>query len=209
MSVQLPRLQRVGNGRERGVEVRVRDAPALARPAVVARCRPLIGFVMFAERPIVIVRPSFVLHARAELRLGARHRHRGMELAVGQLGHVLGLALDADVVLDDVVVRREVVVVERPVLAVAVERLALQVLLAEAIALAPPHVGAAADDAQAALPGERLVRRRRVRLLEIVGEPAVVVFHARVAVLLARARAADQIVAPCRGTSDRTGSCAR
>ena len=37
MSVVLPDLQRVGDGRERGVEVRVRHAAVLARPAVVAR----------------------------------------------------------------------------------------------------------------------------------------------------------------------------
>ena len=71
---------------------------------------------------------------------------------------------------------------------------ALQVLLAEAIALAAPDVGASAGDAHAALPRERLAVRGGVRLLDVVAEPVRVVLGAGVAVLLRRLRAADQIV---------------
>ena len=139
-------------------------------------------------------RPSqLLLHPRAKLRLGAAHRHGGMELAVGQLRHVFGLAGDADVVLDQLVVGHQVLVAERPVLAVAVEGLALQVLLAEPIALAAPDVGASADHARAALPAERLVVRVGVRLVEVVGEPVVVPLAAGVAVALLRPRPPHQV----------------
>ena len=68
------------------------------------------------------------------------------------------------------------------------KRLAFEILLAEAIALAAPDVGAAADDAHPALPAEGLVRGSGVGLFEVVREPVVVVFGAGVAVALARPR---------------------
>ena len=97
---------------------------------------------------MVTVRPSFSLTRVRSCVSAQRQRHRRLELAVGQLRHVLRHAGDADVVLDEVVVRSEVRVVDRPVLAVAVERLALEILLAQAVALASPDVRASADDAQ-------------------------------------------------------------
>ena len=116
-----------------------------------------------------------------------------MEAAVRQLGDVLGLSRNADVVLDQVVVRNEILVADRPVLAVAVERLAVQILFAQPVALAAPDVGASADDARAALPAERLVIGVGVGFLEIVGEPLVVPLAAGVAVALLRPRAADEV----------------
>ena len=119
-----------------------------------------------------------------------------MEVAVGQLRHVLGLSRDADVVLDELVVRHEVLVGDRPVLAVAVERLAVQILIAEPVRLPAPDIRAPADDARAALPAERLVVRRGVGLFEIVDEPLVVPLAAGIAVALPRARAADPLARP-------------
>ena len=193
MSVVLPGLQRVGDRRERGVEIRMRRAPLLARPAVVAG-RPAVDRLGDVGRAADGDGPAQLLfHPRAKLRLGAAHRHRGMELAVGQFRDVFRLAGDADVVLDQLVVGDQILVAERPVLAVPVKGLALQILLAEPIALPAPDVGAAADHAGAALPAEWLVVGIGVRLLEVVGEPLVVPLAARVAVALLRTRPAHQV----------------
>src|SRR5205823_3811399 len=79
---------------------------------------------------------------------------------------------------------------ERPVHAVPVHRSRFEIEIAEPVALAGPHVRASAHDAHPPLPAEGLSGRRRVRLFEIVREPVVVVFGARVALALARARPA-------------------
>ena len=171
----------------------MRRATLLAGPTVVTG-RPAVdrlGDVCGAadgDRPA-----ELLFDARPQLHLGAAHRHGGMKLAVGQFRDVLRLAGDADVVLDQLVVGDQILVAERPVLAVPVERLALQVLLAEPIALPAPDVGASADHAGAALPAEWLVVRIGVRLLEVVGEPLVVPLAARVAVALLRTRPPHQV----------------
>ena len=116
-----------------------------------------------------------------------------MEVAVGQLRDVLRLSRNPDVVLDELVVRHEILVGDRPVLAVAVERLAVQILVAEPVRLAAPDIRAPADDTRAALPTERLVVRGGVRFFEIVDEPLVVPLAARIAVTLTRARAAHPL----------------
>src|SRR4029453_10757844 len=109
---------------------------------------------------------------------------RWQELAVGEPGDVLGPARESDVVFDQLVVGNEILVVERPVDAEAVERRALQVLLTEAIALAAPDVGPSAGDPHPSLPRERLATRGGVRLLDVIAEPVAVVLGAGVAVPL-------------------------
>src|SRR5215471_13413602 len=83
---------------------------------------------------------------------------------------------DADVSLDQVVVRLEILVRKRPVFAVAIVGSGLEVPIAEAQTNAAPNVGAASGDAQAAHPKERVIGGLGVRLLEVVDEPAVIVF---------------------------------
>ena len=117
----------------------------------------------------------------------AGHGHGGQKLPVRQLWLSLGLTADADVLLDPVVVGDQVGVGEGPVVAVSVVAGRLQVQVAEPIALAPPDHAPASDDAEP-LPGERLVLRRSVRILQIVDEPVVVVLGAGVAGLLDGAR---------------------
>ena len=188
------RLDRVGDGGECGVEVRVRLAAALARAAEVTGGAAVDRLRQVGDAADRQRASELRLDRVARVLLGAGERHRRQEAAVGELRQVLGQTRDADVVLDEIVVGLEVLVVERPVDAVAVERGALHVLLAEAIALAAPHVGAPAGDAHAALPREGLAGRGRVRLLEVVAEPVRVVLGAGVAVLLRRLRATNQIV---------------
>ena len=100
---------------------------------------------------------------------------------------------NADVIFDEVIERFQILVAQRPVLAIAIVRGGLEVEIAESITLARPDVGTSAHDAHPSLPAERLVLRRRVRLLEIVREPVVVVFGAGVALNLARTRPADDL----------------
>ena len=119
-----------------------------------------------------------------------------MKAAVGQLGHAFRLPGDPDVVLDDVVVGLEILVAERPVIAVPVVGPGLQVEIAQPITLPAPHVGAAADHAHPSKPAEWLVCRGGVGLVQIVREPVIVVFHAGVAVFLHGTRFPDQLVRP-------------
>src|SRR4029077_10362118 len=92
------------------------------------------------------------------------------------------------------VVRNEVLVVERPVGAGAIEGVALQILLRIPVTVSAPDVGAPAGDAHAALPRKRLARLGGVRLVDVVAEPVRVVLGAGVAVLLHGLLAADEIV---------------
>src|SRR5205823_5649757 len=83
----LPRLESVGDGGEGGVEVRVRDAAAMAGPAVVAGGAAVdgpgdVGGASQGHRP-----PELVLHAVAEQGLDAGEAHGRVEAAVRQLVH--------------------------------------------------------------------------------------------------------------------------
>jgi hypothetical protein len=144
-------------------------------------------------------RPSEGLfHARAQSNLGAGHRHWRLKLSVGEFRNLFGLTAHSDVLLDQVVIRREIRVGDGPVLAFAVERSAFQILSAEPIALTRPHIGATANEAESSLPAEWLIGRRRVGLLQVVGEPVGVVFGAGVAVGLSRPGLAEHLVRQVR-----------
>src|SRR5438105_4393198 len=78
-------------------------------------------------------------------------------------------------------------------MAIAVVRRRLEILFAQAIALAGPDVGAPACYPDAPLPAERHVRRRGIGFFEVVAEPVVVVFRASVAFSLPRARPANEV----------------
>src|SRR5580693_8811530 len=108
-------------------------------------------------------------------------------MSIGKRRVVLLRSADTDVILRDVVVRREVGVRDGPVLAVSIVTVRLEIQIAQTVALPAPNHGSPADDAQS-LPGERLVLGSAVRVFKIVDEPIVVVLHARVALLLYRPR---------------------
>src|SRR5207244_4423958 len=159
---------------EGGVEVGVDGASALAGAAVVTGSAVALrpredGDPSRRHRP---AQAGLDTLAQPRLRAGQGH---GREVpAVRKLLEPLGEAGDADVVLDEVVVRLEVLVPERPILADAVVEGGLEVGVAEPVALPAPHVRAAARHAQASQPREGLAGRGRVRLLEVVEEPLVV-----------------------------------
>ena len=93
--------------------------------------------------------------------VAARPRRR-QEDAVGLVGQALDRSEDADEPIDAVVVRLQVVVADRPVVAEAVEAAAPEVVGAEAQRDAAPVVGAAAEHARAE-PVERGCRDRWCR----------------------------------------------
>jgi hypothetical protein len=77
--------------------------------------------------------------------LAAIERHRRLKLAVGQLRQVLPRALDAGVALDVVVPGGDVGIADRPVDGDTFLRVCLEVEIAPAVTLPPPHQRAATD----------------------------------------------------------------
>src|SRR6266403_1852037 len=112
------------------------------------------------------------------------------KLPIGQ--HFIALRRSADtyVALHDVVVRSEIGIANRPVIAVPVARRRLEIVIAQAVTLTAPDQRSPAEHAQP-LPCKRLARGRAVWIFQIVDEPLVVIFHARVALLLDGPRAHD------------------
>ncbi len=184
----------VGHGRERRVEVRLRDAALLAGPAVVAGLAAVDGLRQVGRAAQGQGPAQLVLDACLHLPLGAGEAHGRVELAVGQLVDALEHPRDADVLLDLVVVGGEVGVGKRPVLTEAVEGRGLEVEVGVAVALPAPDVRAASDHAGPPLPAEGLPFGGGIGLLEVVHEPVVVVLATRVAILLLGPRLADQVV---------------
>src|SRR5438034_9360878 len=167
------------------VEVRVRDAAALARPAVVARRAPAVRRREDRDAPDRHdpLRAEALRDALAHHLLGTVQRHRREGLAVGELGEAERLARDPDELLDVVGPRRDVGIANRPVHAEAVARVRLEVEIAPAVYLPSPHDGPATDLATAD-PVERLVGIEAVRVLPVVHEELAAVLVAGVAVAL-------------------------
>ena len=100
--------------------------------------------------------------------LAAVEWHCGEKLSVGQLRHPLVRSIDARVLLDVVVPRRNVGVAERPIDRNSFLRVRLEIEIAVAVALASPHQRPSTD-VVAAIPVEAL--RLGVRRLLLVDPP--------------------------------------
>src|SRR5260370_1121200 len=122
--------------------------------------------------------PHLFLDLLPQDALAAGHLHGRLENAVGKLRQVLGHARDADVAFHLFVIRNHLLVGNGPVVAIAVVRGRFEIQVAHAIALPSPAHAAAAQHALTD-PVERLVLR--VRILDVVHKPVVVVFRAGVA----------------------------
>src|SRR5256885_2873568 len=179
---------RVRDRRKRAAEVGKCAATAFARSAIVASKTAVVVLRHNGDATDRYGTPELRLHAIFKKNFAATHFHRWKKLAIGQHFVAFGRAADSDIFFDDVVVRREVSVRNRPVIVVAGAAGGLEVVVAQAIALAAPHERAASEDAQT-LPREWFVGRRAVWIFKVVHEPLVVVLHARIALLLNRARA--------------------
>src|SRR5689334_1438943 len=130
-------------------------AAALTGSAIVAGRPPIEGFCQVGGSTGRHHPAEFCLHALAEAKLSAGHRHGRLEDSVRDDWIPFRLAGDADVLLDDVVIRRQVSVAERPVNSVTVVRRPLEVQIAVAKAQPPPDVRAATADSQPAAPDKR------------------------------------------------------
>ncbi len=189
------RTQRQIPGRVRGrkrrsvaVEVGVGDAAAVAGAAVVA-----------GRAAVVILRQNghasdghdaFAIEGLQDPfprgALDAGHLHGRQELTVGQLRKPFACARHADESLHVRVPGSDVLVADRPIIAVAILCVRLEIQVAPAIDLPSPGDGAAPDLA-AAKPAERRPIGMRVWVLEIVDEEFVPELVAGVAIGLYRA----------------------
>src|SRR5690606_239476 len=95
--------------------------------------------------------------------------HRCQERTVGKLRQAETFARDAGVGLDVIVPRRDVAVADRPVGAVAVPRIGLEVEVAHPVALAAPHYRLATNLATAD-PVEGAILGSCVRIVDVVDE---------------------------------------
>ncbi len=120
-------------------------------------------------------------------------RHGRLELAIGKIIQPFGHSRDAYVLLDQVVIRRDIAVTERPIFAVAVLRSGFEIRFAETQTHTSPDVGAATRHPKAAHPVKWLVFGRCVWFLEIVDEPVIVVFAANIELGLNWTRLANNV----------------
>ena len=120
--------------------------------------------------------------ARRQNLVAALERDRRQKLAVGEVFEAVAVAADADFALDGVVVRRDVLVVDRPVLSGAVVGLPLEVALAESQGDGVPQHRLSADAAAALGIKSRLARPHRWDLAigKVEGEGVRVEVGARV-----------------------------
>src|SRR6266480_1266003 len=132
--------------------------------------------------------PELRFHACSELNFSAAHFHWREKLPVGQ--HLISLRCSADtyVPLHDVVIRCKIGIANRPVIAIPVAARRLKIVIAQSVAMTAPNQRSPTEDAQP-LPCTWFAGRRAVRILEVIHKPFVVVFHARVTLLLHRPRA--------------------
>ena len=161
-----------GRGRKRragAAEVRISRAAAIAVTAVVTRRAAVVPLSQYRRSPdgdLAIAPPA--LDGSLEKLFAAGHLHRRKKLSVGKIWNVLVRAADADELFDLVIVRRELGVGNRPVVAVAVSARGFEFIIRQAIALASPGDRATSDLA-AANPIERLfVSGVGVRIIDVV-----------------------------------------
>ncbi len=197
----IARLQSVGHRGEGGIEVRMRDAAAFARTAIMAGRAAIDGLGEVGAARRHRHPAQLCLDPIPELGLHAIERHGRQKVAVGQMRQALSLSANAHVFFHQVVIGLDVLVAEGPVVAVAVEGGSLEVEIAQAQADASPDVGAPAGDAQPSLPTKRLVLAGGVGLVEVVGRTSRSCIPCRRSSPSARDASCESPIPPGRGTS--------
>jgi len=76
-------------------------------------------------------RPNLCFEPIAEQRFLAGHRHWWLKLTIGQMIQTFLRTADADIFFDDVVVRRDVLLTQRPIFPEAVVRRGFEIQVAE------------------------------------------------------------------------------
>ena len=123
-------IDQSGRRVERGVDVAAAGAP-VARAAAETPAAILVVLQAVGGHARAIRRQHAVhlLQRVAQRHLGGREPRRALKQAVGQMRQVLFDAGNPEIQIDPVVVRRDVLVGDRPVLAVAVVALRLEVVV--------------------------------------------------------------------------------
>jgi len=114
-----------------------------------------------------------------------------LKLAVWKILEAFFRAADANIFFDEVVVRLDVLITERPVFAESIVRRTFEIEITKAERNSAPNICAAPGHAYAAHPKKRLILRRRVRLFEVVRKPIGGVFVADIKDGLHWSRLAD------------------
>src|SRR5581483_2758737 len=145
----------------------MRRAAALAVAAVMTGGAAIVRLRQNRRAPDrdAAVGPA-LLDGALQQALAADHLHAGQKVAVGQLRQSFRRAADTDEGFDLVVVRRNLGVADRPIVAVAIVRGGFEIIIRKPVALATPHNRAPAD-LPTTYPIKRLVRRRRVRIGDV------------------------------------------
>ncbi len=196
------RVDEAGGRVEGGVDVAAARAPAAgaaaeAAAAVLVVLEPVGGHA----RPVGREHAARARQRLAQLHLGRVEPGRPLEAAVGQVGQALGVAGDAEVEVDLVVVGRDVGVGDGPVLAVAVVALGLEVVVGQAQGEPAPDVRLAAQAARAH-PG---VVRAGVGVVLLVHHDVLAVVRAAPALHVGVARSSRA----CPWRRAAGGSCTR
>ena len=108
-----------------------------------------------------------LLDCRLEHQLAIVEPESRQKFAIGQLRQALFRACDTDELLDVAIPRREIVIADRPVAAVAILGVGFEILRRKPVGLAPPHDRAPAQMI-AANPLERLVFGRDVGVFVVL-----------------------------------------
>src|SRR5215831_5584648 len=131
-----------------------------------------IGYAIGHDHPAELVADDFTSQLAA-----AGEIHRREELAVGHLLEAFVGAADADEGFDQIVVRREVLVADGPVLAITITAGGFELVIAVTIGFATPAKGSATD-LPTTNPHERFVDGKRVRIFAIVDKELMAVLIA-------------------------------
>src|SRR5690242_4669052 len=121
----------VCHGGKGGIEIRMRHAAAFARSAEVARAAPIGGPGKVRGTGGHNGAAELFLDTIPEQSLLASERNRRLELAVGKMFKAFRAAGDADIFLDELVIRRNVLLAARLFLTIANDLSVLKIQIAQ------------------------------------------------------------------------------
>src|ERR1700687_2411966 len=162
---QAPRFARGGERRVDAAEIRERDASARTVSAEVTLLAPTVVLCKHGQARVgdYALATEFREQNVPRLLFGRIQWPRCLELPVGHLWKIFPTPLNSDELLDVAPPRSEILVANRPVYAIALLRIGLEVEIAPAVDAPPPH-DRAASNLPSAYPVKPLVIGKRVRV---------------------------------------------